>query len=139
MDAILKFKEAALAMQQSEPCLSYTAARNAYENDEVIQAKIGEFNLLRLDLNNEMSKDPQDSDKINDLNQKAGELYNEILGSPSMVALDAAKAEVESMIGYVNTIINSAIDGADPMLVEPPVEEDCECGGSCGSCGGSCH
>lgn len=139
MDAITKFKEAALALQQSEPCLAYDKARKAYDNDEALQAKIGEFNLLRLDLNNEMSKEPQDGDKITELNQKVGEIYNEILGSSSMVALDVAKAEIEQMIGYVNLIINTAIDGGDPLLVEEPVQEEgCECGSSCGSCGGGC-
>ncbi|MDL2325312.1 YlbF family regulator [Ruminococcaceae bacterium OttesenSCG-928-A16] len=137
MSAILKFKEAAKELQQSEECKAYDAARKAYDDDSELQAKIGEFNLLRLDLNNEMSKEPRDNDKIAELNSQTSQLYGEIMDSQSMAALNDAKASIERMIGHVNAIINTAIEGGDPMAVEEPAEE--ECGGSCGSCGGCGH
>lgn len=136
MDSIFKFKEAAQIMQQSEQCLAYDAARKAYDADDNLQAKIGEFNLCRLDLNNEMSKEERDNEKIAELNEQTSRLYAEIMESASMVALNEAKENIEKLINHVNAIINTAIEGGDPMAVEEPQEE---CGGSCGSCGGGCH
>lgn len=138
MDAITKFKEAALELQKTDECIAYNEARKAYDNDAELQTKIGEFNLLRLDLNNEMSKDPQDTSKIDALNMQTSKLYNEILESKSMLALNSAKENVEQLINYVNVIINTAIDGGNPMDVEEPADE-CDCSGGCGGCGGSCH
>ena len=57
MDAIDLFKKAAVALQTDERYLALAAARKANDEDEALQELIGEFNLARMDLNNEISKD----------------------------------------------------------------------------------
>ena len=57
MDAIELFKKAAAAMQTDERYLALDAARRANDENKELQDMIGEFNLARMDLNNEITKD----------------------------------------------------------------------------------
>ena len=96
---------------------------------------IGEFNLARLDLNNEISKDERDDAKVAELNAQVNELYSKIMSTGSMAAYNEAKAEAEALISYIDAIINTAMNGGDPMSVQQP---EAGCSGSCSSCSG-CH
>ena len=99
--------------------------------------RFGDFNLARIDLNSELSKSAdKDQDKVNELNVKVNQLYNDIMANESMAAYNEAKAELESVMNYVNAIINTAVNGGDPMTVEEPQQGGCS--GSCASCSG-CH
>ena len=69
-------------------------------------------------------------------NVKVNQLYNDIMANESMAAYNEAKAELESVMNYVNAIINTAVNGGDPMTVEEPQQGGCS--GSCASCSG-CH
>ena len=53
-----------------------------------------------------------------------------------MAAYNESKAEMESVMNYVNAIINTAVNGGDPLTVEEPQQGGCS--GSCASCSG-CH
>ena len=55
MDCIDLFKRAAVALQTDPRYLALDQARKANDNDENLQNLIGEFNLARMDLNNEPS------------------------------------------------------------------------------------
>lgn len=135
MDTIELFKKAAAALQ-TDPCyLALDAARKANDTNEALQDMIGEFNLARLDLNNEVSKDERDDAKVAELNAKVNTLYSEIMASEGMIAYNAAKAEAEAMISHIDAIINTAMNGGDPMSVQAP---EAGCSGSCSSCSG-CH
>ena len=48
------------------------------------------------------------------------QLYNDIMANESMAAYNEAKAELESVMNYVNAIINTAVNGGDPMTLEEP-------------------
>lgn len=135
MDAILSFKQAALALQQDERYFALQETKQKSDEDKVLQDKIGEFNLLRLELNNEMTKDERDNMRIGQLNFQASSLYNEIMTNESMVAYNQAKADIEKMIEHVNAILNTAIEGGDPLTVEEPVAA-AGCGCSSGGCSG---
>ncbi len=115
MDAIDLFKKAAVALQTDERYLALAAARKANDEDEALQEMIGEFNLARMDLNNEISKDERSDERVAALNAKVNDLYGKIIASEGMVAY------------------NTAMNGGDPMLVEAP---EAGCTGSCASCGG---
>ena len=54
MDCIDLFKRAAVALQTDPRYLALDQARKANDNDENLQNLIGEFNLARMDLNNEI-------------------------------------------------------------------------------------
>lgn len=135
MDTITSFKQAACALQQDERYLRLAAARKANDEDSQLQDKIGEFNLVRLDLNNEIQKDERDDARVTELNTRINELYSSIMGNPNMVAYNEAKQDIQELINYVNIIINAAVDGDDPMQVEEPVAGGCGEGG-CASCAG---
>lgn len=135
MNAIDMFKKAAAALQTDERYLALDAARRANDNDEKLQEMIGEFNLARLDLNNEIGKEDRDDEKIAALNEKVNRLYTDIFANENMVAYNAAKAEIEALMGHIDAVINTAMNGGDPMTVEAPAQG---CSGSCSTCGG-CH
>ena len=56
MDCIDLFKRAAMALQTDPRYLALDQARKANDKNEELQNLIGEFNLARMDLNNEISK-----------------------------------------------------------------------------------
>ena len=135
MDCIELFKTAAAAMQTDPRLLALTTAQKACDEDQVLQELIGQFNLLRIDLNEEIGKSERDNQKIAELNEKVGKVYQEIMETSGMVAYNEAKTAVEGMINHINAIVNTAVEGGDPMLVEEP---SASCTGSCSSCSG-CH
>ena len=135
-DAIAMFKEAAAQMQREEAYQALMGTLKRNDEYEALQSLIGDFNLARIDLNAELSKsEDKDQEKIAALNTKVGQLYNDIMANESMIAYNEAKAEVEQMVEYINAIINTAVNGGDPMTVEQP---QAGCSGSCSSCAG-CH
>lgn len=135
MDTIELFKKAAAALQTDPAYLALAAAREANDKNEALQDMIGEFNLARLDLNNEVGKDERDDAKVAELNAKVNGLYSEIMSTEGMTAYNEAKAEAEALIAHIDAIINTAMNGGDPMSVQPP---EAGCSGSCSSCSG-CH
>ncbi len=135
-DAITLFKEAAAQMQREEVYVALMGALKKNDEDEALQSLIGDFNLARIDLNAELSKgEEKDQEKINTLNTKVGQLYNDIMANESMITYNEAKAELEQLVEYINAIVNTAVNGGDPMTVEQP---QAGCTGSCASCSG-CH
>ena len=100
-----------------------------------LQNMIGEFNLARMDLNNEIGKNERDDARIAELNEKVNSLYGQIMGNEGMVAYNEAKRECENLVNYIDAIINTAMNGGDPMTVQEP---SASCTGSCSTCGG-CH
>ena len=135
MDCIDLFKKAAVALQTDARYLELDAARRQNDMDEELQNLIGEFNLARLDLNNETSKKEPDSARTAELNQRVNDLYTQIMSSEGMVRYNTAKSECEALISHIGAIINTAMNGGDPMTVNPPAGG---CTGSCATCGG-CH
>lgn len=140
MDPILKFKEAAKEFQNDERYLRLEAARKANEENADLQEKMREFSTVRLELGNMMNDANKDDAKAQELNAKLEGLYSDIMADESMIAYNEAKQEVEGFIEYINAVLNAAIEGSDPMLVDEP--QSCSGGcSSCGSgegCGGSC-
>ena len=114
MDCIDLFKRAAMALQTDSRYLAMDQARKMNDKDEELQNLIGEFNLARMDLNNE---------------------YGKIMADDGMVAYNEAKRDCEALVNYIDAIINTAMNGGDPMTVQEP---SASCTGSCSTCGG-CH
>ena len=121
------------AIQEDETYIQYQMARQANDEDQALQDKIGEFNLLRMSLVNEQGKDDADKGKIEELNQKIQQVYADIMQNPNMVAYNAAKDEMDRLLAKVNSILGLCVNGEDPATCEPS-----DCTGSCSSCGG-CH
>jgi len=122
------------AIQQDERYIEFAKATLANDKDEALQAKIGEFNLVRMSLDKALSEEEQDNDKVQALNEQLRNLYTEIMNGESMTKYNEAKAKLDNLMNEVNSIIAQCVDGADPETVEPQTQ----CTGSCSTCGG-CH
>ncbi len=134
-NAITMFQEAAQQVQNEEAYKKVMQARELNDKDENLQALIGEFNLVRVDLNKEMTNaGDKDQAKINELNQKANDLYTDIMECEAMIEYNEAKDEMEQLISHIQAIIDTAINGGDPFSVTQPPEA---CGsGDCSGCSG---
>ena len=134
MDIIDQVRALALELQKDERYLVLENARRMNDADEELQQQIGEFNLARIDLNNEVSKQEKDANRITELNEKIRKIYGEIMDNESMQAYNDAKNEMDHLMEYINAILVTAVNGGDPMTVEEPSS----CGGDCSGCSG-CH
>jgi len=81
-----------------------------------------------------MQAENRDEDKVKELNEKIRAIYSKIMASPAMIEYNTAKAELDSLVGEVNTIISKCLEGEDPETIDPASA----CTGNCSSCGG-CH
>ena len=122
-------------IQSDERFVKFAKAKLALDNDSEVQGKIGEFNIIRMNLEKEMGAETQDEAKVKELNEQLRNLYAEVMQSKSMVDFNVAKADLDTMLNDINSVIGQCVDGADPETVEPEVQG---CSGSCSTCGG-CH
>ena len=135
MAIIEKARELGEELQKDERFIAFAKAKLAMDNDADMQEKIGQFNVTRMNLEQESEKEERDEEKIKELNQALRDTYSAIMQSKTMLDYNTAKAEMDTMINDINSIIMQCVDGADPKTVEPEVHS---CSGSCESCGG-CH
>lgn len=136
MDVIEMTKQLGLELQKSEAFKVLDNARKLNDADQELQQQIADFNLARMDLNNEIAKgDEKDTDRVNDINEKIHALYMDIMNNESMVAYNQAKNQMDSLMQYITDILTAAVNGEDPNAVQ---QSSGGCTGSCGSCGG-CH
>ena len=101
------------AIQEDETYIQYQMARQANDEDQALQDKIGEFNLLRMSLVNEQGKDDADKGKIEQLNEQIQQVYADIMQNPNMVAYNAAKDEMDRLLARVNSILGLCVNGED--------------------------
>ena len=134
MDVIEQVRNLGKAIQQDERFIRYAKARLANDNDKELQASIGNFNIIRMELDRELNAEEKDEVKVAELNEKLRATYGEIMASPVMVEYNTAKAEVDTMVNEINTIISKCLDGEDPETCDTSAG----CSGSCATCGG-CH
>ena len=123
------------AIQQDERFLRYAKAKLANDKNDALQELIGEFNMVRMNLDEVMSAPERDEEKVQSLNEQLRKVYLDIMSNESMVEYNASKVDLDGILNDVNSIISQCVDGADPKTVEPQVHS---CSGSCESCGG-CH
>lgn len=134
MDVIAKARELGKAIQQDERFIRYAKARLANDEDKELQDAIGEFNIVRMELDREVNSDEKNDDKVKELNEKLRKVYSSVMSSPAMVEYNTAKAALDTLVNEVNVIISKSIDGEDPDTCDT----SSGCTGSCDSCGG-CH
>ena len=135
MDVIEKARELGQVIVENEKCKRLQAAKAANDSDSELQEMIGEFNLRKMQLNNEFNKEPelQSKEKIIETEKGLKEIYAKIMASPSMIEFTEAKNDMDELLGHINNIIQMSISG------EVDVDGDGgSCGGNCSSCGG-CH
>ena len=136
MDVLVEMAiDLACQLQEDARCKAVLNAQKAADADETLQALIGDFNLKRIAINNEETKeDGRDAEKLRQLNAEIRETYSAIMANESMMAYNEAKTELDQLVGKIQTAINLAVQGQDPNLAAREIS----CSGDCGSCGG-CH
>jgi cell fate (sporulation/competence/biofilm development) regulator YlbF (YheA/YmcA/DUF963 family) len=139
MESIKAARELGKVLQKDPRYIAYHAAKDKNDSDEELNAGINEFNLIRLKINEEVSKEvaARDKDKIESLNAEAQTVYAKVMENPNMAAFTAAKADMDDMIREVSTIISLCCDGEDPdtCSLEPVQPSGCASGGGCSGCG----
>lgn len=135
MDTLLAMAIDLATQLQADPrCEAVMAATKAADEDETLQKLISEFNLKRIAINTEESKEEADAEKIRQLNQELRETYAAVMANEKMMAYNEAKGELDMLVNKIQFAINLAAQGQDPNLAA----QESACSGDCGSCGG-CH
>ena len=134
MDIIAMARELGKEIQKDERYQRYVAAREANDNDQTLQDLIEKFNLKRVELSSAINSEDRDVDKLTQLDKELKDLYQDIMNNDNMLAFNAAKAELDDVVSFVNQIVMGSVNGENPDLIEKQVG----CGGNCASCG-RCH
>lgn len=132
MDTIALARELGKAIQQEEAYINLHKVQSEADADTELQSLIGQFNIVRLSINEEAQKKDRDQDKLNKLNSDMREVYSQIMSNEHMVAYNEAKGEFDKVINRVNAIISQSAEGGDPETAD----YDESCTGSCSTCGG---
>lgn len=134
MEEIIRMaRDMGKAIQASDEYQVFTVAKDTADADESLQAGIGEFNLKRVAINEEMQKSDKDMAKIQKLNQELQQIYTDVMGNQHMMAYNVAKQNLDALMSQVTGILTLCVQGEDPETCEPA-----SCAGDCSSCGG-CH
>ncbi|MBQ8000477.1 MAG: YlbF family regulator [Ruminococcus sp.] len=133
MDIIELSRELGRKIQQEESYVALQEANKAVEADEALQSLIGEFNLLKLQLNEKLTAAERDEEAIKELNTKMRTLYADIMANDAMIKLNESKNAFDAVMQRVFAIVSNSANGEDPNTTDYHA-----CSGSCSTCGG-CH
>ena len=133
MDVILATRELGKEIQKDERFIAYAKAKLALENNDELNAKIGEFNICRMNLERLLEKEDRDENEVSSLNQELRNIYTNIMEDEAMKEYNAAKDEVDKLMNEVIGIINMCFEGQDPDTCTLP---EGGCSGSCATCSG---
>lgn len=137
MDVIKLTRELGAAIQKDERYLKFAAIRDENEKDEQLQDLMGKIQLIQMNYQREASQAEPDSAKMGNYELEFNDLYNKFMQTEKMVAYEAARGEIDSLMNYIMQILGLCVNGADPATCEPEPEHDCGC--SCSECGGGCN
>lgn len=134
-DIIELAREIGRQLQKNENYIKFQLAKQATEEDKELQDLIGEFNLKRMAISNEVSKADRDEEKLQQYNKEMRSAYAKIMSNENMINYNDSKAEVDMILTRVSAIIQKSSEGEDPNTAD---YTPAECTGSCSTCGG-CH
>ncbi len=134
MDMIELAREIGRQIQKDEAYVNLHNIQKQCDDDKDLQDLIGNFNLKRLAINNETSKEDKDPEKLTQLNKELREVYSDIMRNENMTAYNEAKQTFDKKLARVMAIINQSAQGEDPNTTDYTQS----CAGDCASCGG-CH
>ena len=136
MDLISLARELGFAIQNDPDYINYKIKEQNVQCDKELQNTIEKLNLKKVDINNEISKENPNTEKIDKLNEEIGILYKEMVSNQKMKEFNDSKNVFSEKLQKVSIIINKSAQGEDPFLID--VDTDSSCTGSCSTCGG-CH
>ncbi len=133
MDIIERAREIGREIQKDKRYLKFRIAAQAAEEDGELQGLIGQYNLKRGALQEELRKPGRDDDKVRGYRQELNGLYAAVMKNPRMAAYNGAKAGLDELLRRVNAIIEQSADGGDPDTADYVAPA---CGGDCAACAG---
>ena len=133
-DIITLARQLGHAIQAEDLYKNLQSAKEAADHDETLQNLIGEFNLKRMNINNEACKTDRNEETLRVLNDEMRAVYAQIMSNEYMDAYNHAKQEFDHELQRVMAIITQSADGDDPDTAD--LNEDCT--HDCSTCGG-CH
>ena len=131
MDIIEQARELGRAIQKEESFINLHKVQAKADADTELQKYIGEFNLKRMQINDEASKKDRDQEKLTQANKEMREVYSKIMSNENMIAYNDAKSAFDAVLNRVSAIIQQCAQGADPETADAA-----DCTGSCSTCGG---
>ena len=135
MDKILEAtRELCKLIQGEESFKAYLSAKAANDADEDLQKKIGEFNLIRLSMDQELSKEDKDEEKIKAMNEELRAAYAAVISTNSMQSFQTSKQELDKLMNGIYGVISRALQGENPDELDFVQG----CSGDCSGCSG-CH
>ena len=134
MEILTLARELGHAVQQSEEYIDFRIKEQNVECDAELQKEIEEFNLQKVSINHEISKENVNQEKIDKLNGEISELYSKIMENETMQKFNDSKQKFEGILRKINLIISGSAAGQDPESIDVDAEDSC--GGNCSSCGG---
>ncbi len=135
MDIIEKARELGKLIQQDERYTKAKELEKQIDEDKDLQNLIGEFNLKKLNINNETMKQDKDNEKIKLLDKELSDIYQKITSNPKMQEYEANVKDLNELVNRVCTIITQSSQGDDPETADISQHG---CSGNCSSCSG-CH
>ena len=133
MDIIELTRKLGAAIQREEAYKNFMAVRDKNDKDEELQKQIGEFNLLKMQLDEELAKEERNDNKVREANERVLEVYNTIMAGEAMQEYNKAYADYKALTDKIMNILAMCQNGEDPETCEPS-----NCSGNCSSCSG-CH
>ena len=135
MDLIQLARDLGTAIQEDEAYITLQMAKTANDNDKDLQDAIGEFNLKRIAISEEMNKkeEEKNNERLAHLDKELRDAYGKIMSNENMMRYNEAKTKVDTMMNQISAILMMAVNGEDPQTVDPAA-----CTGGCSSCAG-CH
>lgn len=134
MDLIDLAKNLGSEIQKSDEYLEYKIKEQNVECDKKLQKMIETFNLKKVSINEEISKNEVNHEKIDKLNSEISDLYSKIMANETMKEFNKSKEKFENTLRKINYIITASAGGQDPYAVN--TEELSSCTGSCSTCSG---
>lgn len=123
-------KDLGVKIQDSQEFLRFKSCKEKMDSDESLVNLRKEFDKIKEDLNEEISKEDSDKEKIKELSDSLRNMYEKINNNKSVSDYDIAKKELDNLVNKVNLIINESAHGKfDQSLFD-------SCSGSCSTCGG---
>ncbi len=118
------------AIEASEVFKKYAEAKAKQETDSELQMVIGEYNLRRMQLMNELQKETKDQDEemLNSMREMMNTAYDKVISHPVMKQFSESSEALQELVNGVYQIINFHVTGEEPH----------SCGGNCSGCSG-CH
>lgn len=133
MDLVNKARELGKMVQADTRYIAVQINRQACDEDEGLQKAIADFNLKKIEINEEAQKEDRNEDRIKALNQEFRQVYGDILKNENMTRYNEAKGELDAYVKRITGIISLCAEGEEPETCD---YDPASCGGNCNGCSG---